>query len=68
MTREEAVEKLKNIWIRDALQEDYDALDMAIEALKCVDDMVEYLTDSTVTWRDISDDLMKHIMEQHRFM
>lgn len=34
MTQQEAIERLKNIWIRDALQEDYDALDMAIKALE----------------------------------
>lgn len=34
MTREEALKRLKEIDIRDALQEDYDALYMAIEALK----------------------------------
>ena len=33
MTREEAIQRLKNIDIREALQEDYDAIDMAIEAL-----------------------------------
>ena len=33
MTREEAIKRLESIVIRDALQEDYDALDMAIEAL-----------------------------------
>lgn len=34
MTREEAIKRLKEIDIRDALQEDYDALYMAIEALR----------------------------------
>lgn len=34
MTREEAIKRLKEIDIRDALQEDYDALYMAIEALE----------------------------------
>lgn len=34
MTREEAIKRLKSVGIRDALQEDYDALDMAIEALE----------------------------------
>lgn len=34
MTREEAIERLNKIWIRDALQEDYDALHMAIMALE----------------------------------
>lgn len=34
MTNEEAIIRLKNIDIRDALQEDYDALHMAIKALE----------------------------------
>ena len=34
MTKEEAIKRLESIVIRDALQEDYDALDMAIEALE----------------------------------
>lgn len=34
MTREEAIKRLKEIDIRDALQEDYDALYMSIEALE----------------------------------
>lgn len=34
MTREEAIKRLKEIDIRDALQEDYDALYMAIKALE----------------------------------
>lgn len=34
MTREEAIARLKEIDIRDALQEDYDALYVAIEALE----------------------------------
>ena len=34
MTREEAIKRLESIVIRDALQEDYDALDMAIDALE----------------------------------
>lgn len=34
MTREEAIKRLKEIDIRDALQEDYDALHMAIKALE----------------------------------
>ena len=34
MRRKEAIKRLKNIDIRDALQEDYDALYMAIEALQ----------------------------------
>ena len=34
MTREEAIKRLKEIEIRDALQEDYDSLCMAIEALE----------------------------------
>ena len=34
MTNKEAIKRLKNIVIRDALQEDYDALGIAIEALK----------------------------------
>lgn len=34
MTRKEAIKRLESIVIRDALQEDYDALDMAIEALE----------------------------------
>lgn len=34
MTNEEAIKRLKEIDIRDALQEDYDALYMAIETLK----------------------------------
>lgn len=33
MTREEAIERLKSIDIREALQEDYEAIDMAISAL-----------------------------------
>ena len=34
MTREEVITRLKEIDIRDALQEDYDALYVAIEALE----------------------------------
>ena len=34
MTRKEAIKRLKEIEIRDALQEDYDSLCMAIEALE----------------------------------
>lgn len=34
MTKKEAIKRLKEIDIRDALQEDYDALYMAIEALE----------------------------------
>lgn len=34
MTRKEAIKRLKEIDIRGALQEDYDALHMAIEALR----------------------------------
>jgi len=34
MTNDEALKRLNNIDIRDALQEDYDALDMAIKALE----------------------------------
>lgn len=41
MTNEEAIMRLKNIDIRNALQEDYDALDMAIDALG-----IELLTDT----------------------
>ncbi len=37
MTREEAIQRLKSIDIREALQEDYDAVDMAIEALHHVE-------------------------------
>lgn len=33
MTREEAIKRLKMVEIREALQEDYDAIDMAISAL-----------------------------------
>lgn len=41
MTNEDAIRRLKNIDIRNALQEDYDALDMAIDALG-----IELLTDT----------------------
>lgn len=34
MTREEAITRLKNIDIREAVQEDYEAIDMAISALQ----------------------------------
>lgn len=34
MTRKEAIKRLKKVIIREAIQEDYDALDMAIEALQ----------------------------------
>ena len=33
MSKKEAIKRLESIVIRDALQEDYDALDIAIEAL-----------------------------------
>lgn len=36
MTREEAIARLKEIDIRDALQEDYDALYVAIQALEAI--------------------------------
>lgn len=41
MTNKEAIARLKEINIRDALQEDYDALHVAIKALELLDTLTD---------------------------
>ena len=66
MTREEAIANLKQ-------SKEYcvcacvEALDMALEALKTLDEIIEYMNDKTVTWRDISDDIINSILEKHNW-
>ena len=74
MTRKEAIKRLKNIWIRDALQEDYDALYMAINSLeideryeleyeRCCNDCILYETDAcTRAGRAVNDEPCEDFM------
>ena len=41
MTNKDAIARLKEIDIRDALQEDYDALHVAVKALELLDTLTE---------------------------
>ena len=38
------------------------SLDMAIKALKTINEIIDYMNDNTVSWRDITDDIIKDIL------
>lgn len=69
MTRAEAIKRLKEIDIRDALQEDYDTLGMAIKALEqdILDEIIEIInTPNRGTCDYFIVDRIEEIIEKYR--
>ena len=57
-------QKLTNS-VSNKLDSDIQAFDMAINALKAIEEIIDYLHDSSVTWRDITDDIIADIVNKH---
>ena len=70
MTNTEAIEYLKRADVtvgQEVKTTMAEALEMGIEALKTLDEIIEYMNDKTVTWRDISDDIINSILSEHNW-
>ena len=71
MTNADAIEILKAYRqkltnsVSNKLDSDIQAFDMAINALKAIDEIIDYLHDSSVTWRDITDDIIADIVNKY---
>jgi hypothetical protein len=52
-------------------QDWFNAVYVYIENLEtkgqCLNEILEYMNDSTVTWRDISDDIINNILKKYNF-
>jgi len=59
-------EQSKNLDSKNLYIEELEAENARLK--KCIDEIKDYLTDSTVTWRDISDDIITKIMIENGFM
>lgn len=55
--------------LRDEWSVDYVILIKYIQSLEtkaqCLDEIIAYMKDDTVTWRDISDDIINDILKDH---
>ena len=40
---------------------------MTIDNIKTPEDILEYMNDDTVTWRDITDDIINEILKQYGY-
>ena len=69
MTREKAIEIQKALWQSEKVdytdEEVRASIDIAIEAIRIVQDVIEYLNDPTITWRDVADDIIADIVVKH---
>ena len=70
MTNNEAITRLEMLREFEVLREyvtelDYKAIIVAINALNAIDEIIDYLHDSSVTWRDITDDIIADIVNKH---
>ena len=52
-------------WYQDWFNTVYDYIESLETKVQCLDEIIAYMKDDTVTWRDISDDIINDILKDH---
>ena len=54
-------------WYQDWFNTVYDYIESLEKTQQCFDKILEYMNDDSISWRDISDDIINEILKEHGF-